>query len=166
LSWRIGLIPKPNICKCHFYPLQKWSKMTNILLGMTANFEHKSPKNYTNSIFLELTYTPFLTTSNFFLLCIKIKLSCDSRFQRAFTACSCVFKVITLVWANQGISLKTQPHAVNACVKRSSQRIFIQYRRNRPSTCSRKKTLEIKFYITKLGVFSYDKFCADMSETF
>jgi len=30
-----------------------------------------------------------------------IKLSCDSRFQRAFTACSCVFKVITLVWVNQ-----------------------------------------------------------------
>jgi len=26
-----------------------------------------------------------------------LKLSCDSRFQRAFTACSCVFKVITLV---------------------------------------------------------------------
>jgi len=33
----------------------------------------------------------------FFLL----KLSCDSRFQRAFTACSCVFKVITLVGSNQ-----------------------------------------------------------------
>ncbi len=30
----------------------------------------------------------------------KVKLSCDSRFQRAFTACSCVLKVITLVWAN------------------------------------------------------------------
>ncbi len=29
-----------------------------------------------------------------------LKLSCDSRFQRAFTACSCVFKVITLVWVN------------------------------------------------------------------
>ena len=27
---------------------------------------------------------------------------CDSRFQRAFTVCCCVFKVITLVWANQG----------------------------------------------------------------
>jgi hypothetical protein len=26
-----------------------------------------------------------------------LKLSCDSRFQRAFTACNCVFKVITLV---------------------------------------------------------------------
>jgi len=30
-----------------------------------------------------------------------LKLSCDSRFQRAFTACCCVFKVIMLVWANQ-----------------------------------------------------------------
>jgi len=30
-----------------------------------------------------------------------IKLSCDIRFQRAFTACSCIFKVIALVWANQ-----------------------------------------------------------------
>jgi len=29
------------------------------------------------------------------------KLSCDSRFQRAFTACSCGFKVITLVRAHQ-----------------------------------------------------------------
>jgi len=29
------------------------------------------------------------------------KLRCDSRFQHAFTACSCIFKVITLVWANQ-----------------------------------------------------------------
>jgi len=31
-----------------------------------------------------------------------IKLRCDTRFQRAFAACGCVFKVITLVWANQG----------------------------------------------------------------
>ncbi len=29
------------------------------------------------------------------------KLRCDNHFQRAFTACSCVFKVITLVWASQ-----------------------------------------------------------------
>jgi len=28
---------------------------------------------------------------------LLLKLNCDSRFQRAFTACSCVFKVITLV---------------------------------------------------------------------
>ena len=27
--------------------------------------------------------------------------SCDTRFQGAFTACLCVFKAITLVWANQ-----------------------------------------------------------------
>jgi len=31
----------------------------------------------------------------------SLKLSCHSRFQRAFTSCSCVFKVIALVWANQ-----------------------------------------------------------------
>jgi len=31
----------------------------------------------------------------------RLKLSCDSRFQRAFTARSCILKVITLVWANQ-----------------------------------------------------------------
>jgi hypothetical protein len=31
-----------------------------------------------------------------------LKLSCDSRFQRAFTACSCVFKVITLIGSSQG----------------------------------------------------------------
>jgi len=30
-----------------------------------------------------------------------IKLRCDTRFQRSFTTCSYVFKVITLVWANQ-----------------------------------------------------------------
>ncbi len=32
----------------------------------------------------------------------KPKLRCDSRFQRAFTACGCVFKVFTLIGSNQG----------------------------------------------------------------
>jgi len=32
---------------------------------------------------------------------VNVNLSCDIRFQRAFTACSCVFKVISLVWDNQ-----------------------------------------------------------------
>jgi len=31
-----------------------------------------------------------------------LKLSCDNRFQCAFTVCYCVFNVITLVSANQG----------------------------------------------------------------
>jgi len=43
------------------------------------------------------------------------KLSCDSRFQRAFTACVCVFKVITLVWANQGNFFKNE----TTCSKRT-----------------------------------------------
>jgi len=42
-----------------------------------------------------------------------LKLSCDSRFQRAFTACICVFKVFTQVWANQGNFFEN----ANACSK-------------------------------------------------
>jgi len=37
-----------------------------------------------------------------FLTLMQFKLRCDSRFQRAFTGCSCVFKVITLIGSNQG----------------------------------------------------------------
>jgi len=33
---------------------------------------------------------------------LSLKLHCDSRFQRVFTACICVFKVITLIGSNQG----------------------------------------------------------------
>jgi len=39
----------------------------------------------------------------------------DSRFQHAFTECVCVFKVITLVWANHGNYFE---NAI-ACVKRT-----------------------------------------------
>jgi hypothetical protein len=48
---------------------------------------------------------------------ISLKQSCDSRFQRAFTACCCVFKIITLAWANQ----RNYSENVNACSKRLSQ---------------------------------------------
>jgi len=42
--------------------------------------------------------------ANFILMsfAFHFKLRCDERFTHAFTACGCVFKVITLVWANQG----------------------------------------------------------------
>ncbi len=40
---------------------------------------------------------------------------CNSRFQRAFTACCCVLKVIVLVWANQGNYFEN----ANACSKRA-----------------------------------------------
>jgi len=43
-----------------------------------------------------------------------VKLRCDERFKHAFTACSCVFKEITLVAQTKVISLKTQMHAVYA----------------------------------------------------
>jgi len=48
----------------------------------------------------------------------SLNLSCDIRFQRAFTAC------VYCMQPTKVIFLKTQPHAVNACVKRSSQRSF------------------------------------------
>jgi len=46
---------------------------------------------------------------------LSIKLSCDNRFQRAFTACRCVFKVITLIWDNQGKFFEN----ATACSKRT-----------------------------------------------
>ncbi len=48
-------------------------------------------------------------------ICIESKLCCDSRFQRAITACSCVFKVITLIGSNQGNFFENP----TACSKRT-----------------------------------------------
>ncbi len=47
------------------------------------------------------------------IFCWLLKLSCDSRFQRTFTACSCVFKAITLVGSNQGNYFEN----TTACIK-------------------------------------------------
>ncbi len=44
-----------------------------------------------------------------------LKLRCDERFTHAFTACSCVFKEITLVGSNQGNYFENE----NACSKRT-----------------------------------------------
>jgi len=46
---------------------------------------------------------------------MRLKLSCDNRFQGAFAACSCVFKVITLVGSNQGNYIEN----ATACSKRT-----------------------------------------------
>jgi len=55
-----------------------------------------------------------------------LKLSCHSRFQSAFTVCHAVAlsKKLPCFEPTKVISLKTKPHAVHACVKRSSQRSF------------------------------------------
>jgi len=52
-------------------------------------------------LFLYFCLSHCLTLSFLLFPPLSLKLSCDNRFQHAFTACSCVFKVITLVWANQ-----------------------------------------------------------------
>jgi len=46
---------------------------------------------------------------------LSLKLRCDERFTHAFTACGRVFKVITLVWANQGNFFEN----ATACSKRT-----------------------------------------------
>jgi hypothetical protein len=46
---------------------------------------------------------------------MQFKVRCDSRFQRAFIACSCVFEIITLIGSNQGNYFKK----ANACGKRT-----------------------------------------------
>jgi len=46
---------------------------------------------------------------------VTLKLSCDSRLQRAFTACIGVFEVITLVGSNQ----RNYSENATACSKRT-----------------------------------------------
>ncbi len=54
-----------------------------------------------------------------------LKLRCDSRFQHAFTACSCVFKEITLVRANQRNFFENATACSKRTLKRVSQRSLI-----------------------------------------
>jgi len=68
---------------------------------------NQNPKP-TNLIQAQVLHQIFFRNKNRFLHIIEsihvfcdFKLDCDSRFQRAFIACSCVLKVSTLVWANQ-----------------------------------------------------------------
>jgi hypothetical protein len=58
-----------------------------------------------NPITVKLNYKDHFykaRTNKFVIIFRSLKLRCDSRFQRAFTACSCVFKVTTLIGSNQG----------------------------------------------------------------
>ncbi len=57
---------------------------------------------------------------NMFLEQVFRKLNCDIRFQRAFTACVRIFKVITLTWANQGNNFEN----ANACSKHTLKTTF------------------------------------------
>ena len=85
----IRIIPKKSIDQC-----SKQIKNTRIIIHL---WRHFLCKTYLNHFFNSL------------------KLRCDSHFQRAFTACSCAFKVIVLIGSNQGnYFINTQLHAVKA----------------------------------------------------
>jgi len=50
----------------------------------------------------------------------RIKLRCHERFAHAFTACGCVFKVITLIGSNQGNYFEN----ATTCSKRMRKTLF------------------------------------------
>jgi hypothetical protein len=58
---------------------------------------------------------------------MQIKLSCDSRLQRAFTVCICGFKVITLLDSNQRNFFEN----ATACSKRTLKTIVATQLYNR-----------------------------------
>ena len=80
------------------------------------------------------------------MLVFHLKLRCDCRFQHAFTACSCVFKVITLVGSNQVITLKMQLHVVNSRWKWVSLCSFTQIIRSFMYSLKTKILLSSIFY--------------------
>jgi len=74
------------------------------------------------------------------MLLLFFKLSWDSRFQHAFTACFCVFRVITLVGSNQ----RNYFENANSCSK-----------------CMLKTTVATHFYSCKILVSSYPQYERD-----
>jgi len=67
-------------------------------------------------------------------------LSCDSRFRRAFTACVCVFKVITLV----GSSQRNYFENANACSKRTlKMTVITQLKRSLPTILNKLSSYKV-----------------------
>jgi len=83
----------------------------------------------------------------FFGNCIKLR--CDSRFQRAFTACTCVFKVITLIGSNQGDYFEN----ATACSKRTlkktvATRLYYKWRKTTWRCIARNNFIYLQFFFT------------------
>jgi len=96
----------------------------SIQLVLQKNFDLYQ-KNFLACRFGANTYSNLMNTRN--SVCAFLKLRCDERFTHGFTALLHVVAFSKkLRWLTQTkvISLKTQLHAVSACVKLSSQRSF------------------------------------------
>jgi len=93
---------KNNITQsCHFFKMNRWK--SNLSFFKAMYFIVLLPKLLKDASGIHS------------FIWITLKLRCDIRFQRAFTACSCVFKVITLIWANQ----RNYFENATACSKRT-----------------------------------------------
>jgi len=79
------------------------------------------------------------------LIRLYLKLHCDSRFQRVITACSCVFKVITLVGSNQCNFFEN----ATACSKRTLKTTVATQLKHTFSTN----------YLIRANTYDSDRFC-------
>jgi len=101
---------KPIITQyfCKIRNNQKIQKLTKNLLQNLAKIVSQYHTSHLFDIEMQI---PITVLSLFFV----VKPNCDSRFQCAFTACSWIFKVITLVGSNQRNFFEN----ANACSKRT-----------------------------------------------
>jgi len=104
----------------YFIKIIKKNSQNTVLVPTQILIEYTITITVCRALFIK---SPFRVHS------LLVKLSCDSRFY-AFTACSFVFKEITLVGANQGNFFENATACSNARWKRLSQRSLRHTREN------------------------------------
>jgi len=121
----------------------------NLLYILLFCFKILSTCLFAQTFFIFLPTFRYRRNSVLIRYFLRLKLSCDSRFQRAFTACVCVFILVTLVWANQGNYIEN----ANACSKRTLKTIVVTQLKFHNRIVS---VLFIKLQIWLITVLVYD----------
>jgi len=94
-----------------------FSEIRKKSISETRENENFGKKRLTHGLKSDFKPLNFIkcSTRNFWASFVALKLSCNSRFQCAFTACIFIFKVITLV----GSSQRNYFENATACIKRT-----------------------------------------------
>ncbi len=87
-----------------FFCFQVFFNLLNIPKRFTCQFLYKLHFTVLNFMLFydNNVFWTFYFLHVYLIILTSLKLRCDERFTHAFTACGCVFKDITFVWANQG----------------------------------------------------------------
>jgi len=106
-QWIHSLFKKKHFNNFIFYKWRKcthWKKNNSDYFWWRHTFYESNSYLYPNIGFTVIFHTlqNLVLQKAYLFLLPSFKLSCESRFQRAFTARVCVFKVIMLACANQG----------------------------------------------------------------